>query len=62
MVETTAWGTACLAGLAMGVWSSLEELQDVRKVSRVFLPETLRQGDIERWKRAVLRAKAWEQE
>jgi len=39
MVETTALGAAFLAGLATGVWDSLDDLSHVRKIDRVFTPK-----------------------
>ncbi len=58
--ETTALGAAYLAGLAAGVWSSLDELGAHRTVDRVFEP---RIGEDERasryaaWSKAVERAR-----
>lgn len=63
-VETTALGAAYLAGLAVGVWDSLEDIEANREVDRVFVPEM----DMEErnrlyagWKKAVTRAMAWEE-
>ncbi len=39
LVETTAAGSAFLAGLAVGFWSSPDELKGVRKNERCFEPE-----------------------
>ena len=36
--ETTAWGAACLAGLATGVWSSPRELAKCWKADKSFTP------------------------
>ena len=38
-VETTAFGAAALAGLAAGVWGSLEEVAALRRSQHVFLPQ-----------------------
>jgi glycerol kinase len=38
MVETTAAGSAFLAGLAVGLWGSSEELKDARVSERRFEP------------------------
>lgn len=38
LVETTAMGSAFLAGLAVGLWSNPDELQGVRKSERKFQP------------------------
>lgn len=62
MVETTAFGAAALAGLACGMWSSLEELQALRRSDRVFLPQRIQSECDEEyrlWKRAVSRAADW---
>jgi len=60
--ETTALGAAFLAGLAVGYWKSLEELEAVRQVERIFAPE-MEEGKREKlyidWKRAVQRALDW---
>jgi len=62
VVETTAFGAACLAGLAVGVWRDRSEIAAKRKVEKVFVPvmeadqrEALYAG----WKRAVERSRGW---
>ena len=59
--ETTAWGAACLAGLATGVWSSPRELAKCWKADKSFAPQNSdrEQGRLAEWRRAVDRAKAW---
>ncbi len=64
-VETTALGAAYLAGLAVGFWSSRDELVKEQKVDKVFKPEMdkdtiyrLHKG----WKKAVSRSLDWEEE
>ena len=42
--ETTAFGAATLAGLAEGVWGSLEELSELWKLEAVFEPRSSRAG------------------
>ena len=37
-VETTAFGAAALAGLAVGVYESLDELRAIRRIDREFCP------------------------
>ena len=62
MVETTAFGAAALAGLACGMWKSREELQELRRSDRVFLPRRVQSECDEEyrlWKRAVSRAADW---
>ena len=61
-VETTAFGAAALAGLAGGVWSSLEELEGLRRSQHVFLPqreESACAADYRQWRRAVERSRMW---
>lgn len=61
-VETTAFGAAALAGLAAGVWGSLEELTGLRRSQHVFLPqreEAACAADYHQWRRAVERARDW---
>ncbi len=54
--ETTALGAAYLAGLAAGVWNSMEELKQQWSCDRVFepqMPEKTRNQKKEGWERAV---------
>ena len=63
-VETTALGAAYLAGLALGYWSSQEEIARNWAVDRTFLPAiTTQERDkkLQGWKRAVIRAFDWEE-
>lgn len=59
--ETTAMGAAYLAGLAVGFWKDVDEIQQQWKIDKTFRPE----GDsktkqiIEEWHRAVKACKAW---
>ncbi len=39
MVETTAFGAAFLAGLAVGVWKDIGDIASIRESDRVFTPE-----------------------
>ena len=58
MAETTALGAALLAGLAVGLWSSEEELAALRKVGKVFnprMPAAEREKLLEGWRAAVAR-------
>jgi glycerol kinase len=60
--ETTAAGAAYLAGLAVGFWASLEELDELWERERVFEPrmsEDERNRLVEGWARAVGRASNW---
>lgn len=56
MVETTAFGAAFLAGLAVGVWKDREEIRKAWKVGKRFEPRMKpaeREAHLARWKRAV---------
>lgn len=62
-VETTALGASMLAGLGAGIWSSVEELTQIREVDRIFRPSTTkkdRRDKIKVWRKAVKRARNWE--
>ena len=61
-VESTAMGAAYLAGLAVGYWSSLEEVRRNWAIDRTFLPAISPQQCAEKlrgWARAVKRAFEW---
>ena len=62
MVETTAFGAAALAGLAVGFWQSTDEVRAQRVSDRVFSPERAQAECDEKyrlWKRAVSCACGW---
>lgn len=62
VVETTALGAAYLAGLAVGYWSSTDEIQQQWQMERVFsptMPETERIKLAEGWTRAINTAITW---
>ncbi len=62
-VETTALGAAYLAGLALGVYSSVDDIKKNRKVEKVFSPECdedWRKEKISIWRRAVERSLNWQ--
>ena len=64
-MESTALGAAYLAGLAAGVYSSLEELENIRKAERIFVPdlsEELRASLYAKWQKAVRLSREWGQE
>ncbi|MBP3485304.1 MAG: glycerol kinase GlpK, partial [Oscillospiraceae bacterium] len=64
MVETTAFGAASLAGLAVGLWDSPADIEAGRVSQRVFQPRMTREESAARfakWRRAVERAKGWEE-
>jgi glycerol kinase len=61
ILESTAQGAAYLAGLAMGFWSSVDEIAQTRADS-VFTPQAERaevDRQYARWQNAVERAKGW---
>ena len=61
-VETTAFGAAALAGLAVGVWHGFDELAALRRSQCVFRPrrgEEACLADLARWHRAVERSRSW---
>jgi glycerol kinase len=62
VTETTAWGAAGLAGLAMGFWESPQDFAGVRTVDRTFEPameRSRRDALLLQWHRAVDRARGW---
>jgi glycerol kinase len=62
VTETTAWGAAALAGLAVGLWSSAGEIATMREVDRRFQPTwsaARRAAVVDRWRRAVERSRGW---
>jgi glycerol kinase len=65
VTETTALGVAMLAGLAVGVWDSIEQIGTTWQADRTFHP-TLDAGERDRryrgWLRAVERSRAWADE
>lgn len=61
VVETTASGAAFLAGLAVGFWSSPDEIAGVRRRERLFepqMPEAQREELYAGWRRAVARVRS----
>lgn len=62
ITETTALGAAYLAGLAVGYWKNIQEIQTQWQVNKEFLPrmdEAKRDELITGWKKAVKAAIAW---
>jgi glycerol kinase len=58
-LETTAMGAAYLAGLAVGFWSSTDEIQRVQDKGTIFTPQRGYDELYARWQQAVARAKGW---
>lgn len=64
VTETTALGAAYLAGLAVGVWKSKEDLVNNWKLNARFTPamgEDVRSKLYKGWQKAVKRAMDWEE-
>ena len=64
VTETTALGAAFLAGLAVGLWSELDEVAALVRPDRVFEPDMdagERRTQRARWSEAVERSKGWDQ-
>jgi len=62
VTETTALGAAYLAGLAVGFWSSMDEIGSLWAVDRRFEPALAadqRQARLAQWRRAVERSRHW---
>ena len=64
VTELTAIGAAYLAGLAIGYWSSLAEIQQQWAVNTSFEPQSSEAipGMIKGWHKAVKAVKAWTEE
>ena len=63
LIETTAFGAAALAGLAVGFWQDLNDISAIRKVDRIFEPQISRdeaESKLALWQRAVERCRNWE--
>jgi len=63
--ETTALGAAYLAGLAVGFWKDTQQVARNFKVRKKFTPRMpfkQRESLYRKWKRAVERARRWEEE
>ncbi len=61
-LETTALGSAMMAGLTVGVWDSMKELSNIWRENAVFTPEmgeARRARDVARWHEAVKRSMGW---
>lgn len=61
LTEVTAIGAAYLAGLAVGYWENLQDIQEQWQIDRVFKPSPDMNIDeeLKNWNRAVETAKAW---
>lgn len=64
-VETTAMGAAYLAGLAVGYWSSVDDIVKNWAIDRTFtseISEEERNNKVSKWKKAVTYAFNWAKE
>jgi glycerol kinase len=62
VAETTALGAAYLAGLAVGYWGSIDEIESIWQAGSTFEPVADRteiEGKYLGWKKAVERARRW---
>jgi glycerol kinase len=59
IAETTALGAAFLAGLAVGVWSSQDELAATWQLDQRFMPGPRDESAHQRWRSAVEQTKGW---
>ncbi|HET9055790.1 MAG TPA: glycerol kinase GlpK [Chitinophagaceae bacterium] len=62
ITETTALGAAYLAGLAVGYWNNIEDIQQQWQIDHSFLPsmhDKQREDLSEGWKKAVTTAITW---
>ncbi|MFM2485595.1 glycerol kinase GlpK [Celerinatantimonas yamalensis] len=63
LTESTALGAALLAGLAVGVWQSTEEIKQNLEIDRTFAPEMAideREKRYKGWQKAVKRSLHWD--
>jgi glycerol kinase len=61
VTEVTAIGAAYLAGLAIGYWSDIDEIQKQWQINRSFEPDTTLNSDemVKGWNKAVAAVKVW---
>lgn len=63
MRETTALGSAIVAGFAVDIWKEFEELKEINKEDRtIFKPQISREESgkmYERWTKAVAMSRGW---
>lgn len=65
LVETTALGAAYMAGLAVGFWKNLDEIETDREVDRIFIPNVnteKREKMLKGWHKAVRCSMNWEEQ
>jgi FGGY family of carbohydrate kinases, C-terminal domain len=62
VMETTAMGAAFGAGLAVGVWKDLDEIEKLWTVAETFVPSMsaeLRETNVKGWNKAVSKSLGW---
>jgi glycerol kinase len=62
VIETSALGAACLAGLAVGFWSDAAEIAACWRLDQTFEPQLgadERAGRLARWHKAVEKSRLW---
>jgi glycerol kinase len=62
ITETTALGAAYLAGLAIGFWKDINEIENYWEAETTFTPamnEQIKDNKINDWKRSIEACKAW---
>ncbi len=62
-LETTAMGAAFFAGLAVGYWSDIDEIQRIWKKDEEFdshMPDEQRETHLKNWRKAVDRVRDWD--
>ncbi len=62
VTETTALGAAYLAGLAVGYWSNMEEIQEQWQVDKIFTPliDDAQRSELSKdWRRAIKATRTW---
>jgi glycerol kinase len=62
VTETTALGAAFVAGIALGVWRNIHDLNEIWQEDKTYLPEMsedVRNHLIEKWRNAVSRTLDW---
>lgn len=66
MRETTALGAAIAAGLAVGVWNSFEDLENVNTEGRTYFKPQISEQEASkkfaRWEKAVKMSAGWANE
>jgi glycerol kinase len=65
IMETTALGAAYLAGLAVGIWSDIDQLKNNWQFDHTFKPRADRstmEHKLKMWHRAVRCAREWSKE